>query len=77
MAGQRPEPFVGVDGKRARLSRCKLYGDGLAGTHILFDGEASRWVLDDKIVRDNRRHTGQRQFNRLPSFDNQMVGAYE
>ena len=26
-----------------------------------------------KLCGDNRRHTGQRQFNRLSRFDNQMV----
>jgi len=73
MAGQRPEPFVAVNGKCARLSWYKCNGDRLAGTDILFNGESSCWVLDDEIVWDKRRHTGECQFNRLSSFDDQMV----
>jgi hypothetical protein len=48
MVEHRPEIFVAVDGKCARLSRRNLKGDRLAGPHTLFDRETSRWALDGK-----------------------------
>ena len=54
------------------MHRGEFENGGFAGADVLFNRETAGWILDDEIVRRERRHALEREFDRLAFLDDQM-----
>src|SRR5512144_153909 len=72
MAREEGQLLVAIEHVDAGLRRREDHLDGLARTDFLRDRYSRGRLLENEVVRRERRRVAERQFDRLPRLDDQV-----